>query len=75
MGMVFFFINYGAYSRKQSRLGGVPSINFMTSLQGGFKNMLQLRAVSNRKTKTKIITLASRNRCKQHNEPIRTRSK
>ena len=27
------------------------------------------------KTKTKVITLANRNRCKQHNEPIRIRSK
>ena len=28
-----------------------------------------------RKTKTKIISLANRNRCKQHNEPIRIQSK
>ena len=28
-----------------------------------------------RKTKTKVITLANRNGCKQHNEPIRIRSK
>ena len=28
-----------------------------------------------RKNKTKVITLANRNRCKQHNEPIRIRSK
>ena len=28
-----------------------------------------------RKTNTKVITLANRNRCKQHNEPIRIRSK
>ena len=28
-----------------------------------------------RKIKTKVITLAIRNRCKQHNEPIRIRSK
>ena len=28
-----------------------------------------------RKTKTKVITLANRSRCKQHNEPIRIRSK
>ena len=27
------------------------------------------------KTRTKIISLANRNRCKQHNEPIRIRSK
>ena len=26
-------------------------------------------------TTTKVITLANRNRCKQHNEPIRIRSK
>ena len=28
-----------------------------------------------RKTKTKVITLANHNRCKQHNEPIRIPSK
>ena len=28
-----------------------------------------------RKTKTKVITLANLNRCKQHNEPIRIGSK
>ena len=28
-----------------------------------------------RKTKTKVITLVNHNRCKQHNEPIRIRSK
>ena len=27
------------------------------------------------KTKTKVITLANHNRCKQHNEPMRIRSK
>ena len=36
---------------------------------------LQLFSIECRKTKTKVITLADRNRCKLHNEPIRIGSK
>ena len=37
--------------------------------------MIERFPIECRKTKTKVITLANRNRCKQHNEPIRIRSK
>ena len=35
---------------------------------------LERFSIEFRKTKTKVITLANRNRCKHHNEPIRIRS-
>ena len=44
------------------------SLNFLNSF-------ILERFFECRKNKTKVITLANRNRCQQHNEPIRTRSK
>ena len=38
-------------------------------------NRIERFPIQCRKTKTKVITLTNRNRCKQHNEPIRIRSK
>ena len=38
-------------------------------------HLLELFPIECRETKTKVITLGNRNRCKQHNEPIRIRHK
>ena len=40
----------------------------------GVTVVLEWFPIECRKTKTKVVTLANRNRCKQHNEPIRIRS-
>ena len=40
-----------------------------------FRAYLERFPIECRKTKTKVITLTNCNRCKQHNEPIRIRSK
>ena len=51
------------------------SFRFSDSRKSRFTLVLKRFPIECRKTKTKVITLANWNRCKQHNEPIRIQSK
>ena len=70
--LIMDLIQIAGLGKTENRIGMDNRTFYFTSLRIA---TIERFSIECRKTETKVITLANHNRCKQHNEPIRIRSK